>query len=428
MTSESTGFTSSAFNVVDRGCISNFSFAHELGHNMGMQHDRANSSGNGVFSYSFGYGQPGGYRDTMAYQSACGGGSCTRVNYWSSPDVTYNGNPLGVAAGNAGTEADAKTSLNNTYDTTRDFKQSMWVTLTSPTGTISDSTPTFTWNAAPGATWYYLWVDDSTTTAGKVKSWYTAADAGCGAGTGSCSVTITTNLVDGVGRWFVQSYNASGNGPWSATQAFTLSGGGYTSPGVATLGTPSGTVYTNKPTYTWDAVSSASQYLLQVNIGSTIKVKTWYTKEAAGCAAGTGTCSVTPTTGLALGAGKWWIQTWNSVGYGPWSSQGNFTVAAPAAATTLTTPSGNITDSTPTYTWNAVTGAAQYYLYVTDSVTGGKIKTWYTASDAGCSDGTGTCSVTPATVLAVGNGKWWIQTWNPAGYGPWSSEKTFNRQ
>ena len=105
MTSESTGFASSAFNVVDRGCISNFSFAHELGHNMGMHHDRANSSGTGVFSYSYGYGQPGGYRDTMAYQSACGSGACPRVNYWSSPDVTYNGNPLGIAVGNTGTRS-----------------------------------------------------------------------------------------------------------------------------------------------------------------------------------------------------------------------------------------------------------------------------------------------------------------------------------
>ena len=50
---------------------------------------------------------------------------------------------------------------------------------------------------------------------------------------------------------------------------------------------------------------------------------------------------------------------------------------------------------------------------------------WYedTADNATCS-GT-TCSVTPSTSLASGNYKWWIQTWNEVGYGPWSLEKSF---
>ncbi|KAG1654034.1 1,6-anhydro-N-acetylmuramyl-L-alanine amidase AmpD [Nymphon striatum] len=63
-------------------------------------------------------------------------------------------------------------------------------------------------------------------------------------------------------------------------------------------------------------------------------------------------------------------------------------VTTPGAAT-LVSPSGTITDSTPTYTWNAVSGATYYYLYVNDS-TGNVIETWYTAAAAGCSSGTGT--------------------------------------
>jgi poly(3-hydroxybutyrate) depolymerase len=97
--------------------------------------------------------------------------------------------------------------------------------------------------------------------------------------------------------------------------------------------------------------------------------------------------------------------------------------AAPPAAT-LTSPSGNISDTTPTYTWNAVSDSTWYYLWVNDS-TGNKAKTWYTASDAGCSLGSGTCSVTPSTTLAQGAGQWWIRTWNDSGYGPWSSASNF---
>ena len=35
-------------------------------------------------------------------------------------------------------------------------------------------------------------------------------------------------------------------------------------------------------------------------------------------------CRATP--GLTSGQYRWWIQTWNNVGYGPWSSGLNFSV------------------------------------------------------------------------------------------------------
>ena len=97
--------------------------------------------------------------------------------------------------------------------------------------------------------------------------------------------------------------------------------------------------------------------------------------------------------------------------------------ALPSAAT-LIAPNGIIADNTPTYTWNAVAASTWYYLWVDDS-TGNKIKTWYSASQAGCASGIGTCSVTPVTVLANGAGKWWIQTWNASGSGPWSNVMAF---
>jgi hypothetical protein len=134
---------------------------------------------------------------------------------------------------------------------------------------------------------------------------------------------------------------------------------------------------------------------------------------------------VTPATALQ-GACQWWIQTWNDAGYGPWSDGMNFTVGGPPGPATLISPSGSISTTAPTYTWNAVSSATWYYLWVNDSTTAaGKIKTWYTAAQAGCASGSGTCSVTPSTVLAQGACQWWIQTWNDAGYGPWSSGMSF---
>lgn len=87
----------SAFTVVARSCATGYySFAHEIGHNMGANHDPANASGS-PYAYGHGYQRPAnGWRTIMAY--ACSGASCTRINYWSNPNKTYNGVAMGTTA------------------------------------------------------------------------------------------------------------------------------------------------------------------------------------------------------------------------------------------------------------------------------------------------------------------------------------------
>ena len=292
------------------------------------------------------------------------------------------------------------------------------LTSISPSGTISDTTPMYTWNADPDASWYHLYVNDST--GNKIDAWYSSATAGCSSGTGTCSVTPTTALAAGSGNWWVAGWNTYyGQGSWSAARSFTIS----SAPPAATLISPAGNITDNTPTYTWNAVSGSTWYYLWVNDSTGNRIKQWYTAAAAGCSSGTGTCSVTPATVLNSGAGTWWIQTYNSSGYGPWSAGKNFNLSGVPGAALLISPNGTTT-STPTYTWEAVSGSTWYYLWVNDS-TGNRIKHWYTAAAAGCSSGTGTCSVTPTTVLNSGAGTWWIQTYNSSGYGPWSSGLNF---
>ena len=289
-------------------------------------------------------------------------------------------------------------------------------TLTSPSGTITDTTPTYTWDAVIGATWYYLWVNDST--GEKIKKWYTSNSA---CASSLCSVTPTTALANGNGQWWIQTWNSHGYGPWSDGMSFNETGAAGP-PGAATLTSPSGTITDTTPTYTWNVVTGATWYYLWANDSTGNKVKKWYTSDSVCSGA---TCSATPTIALANGNGKWWIKTWNSEGSGPWSDGMSFNetgAAGPPGAATLTSPSGTITDTTPTYTWDSVNGATWYFLWVNDSE-GNKIKKWYT-SDSACSGST--CSVTPTTVLAGGNGTWWIKTWNSEGSGPWSDGMGFN--
>jgi hypothetical protein len=109
-------------------------------------------------------------------------------------------------------------------------------------------------------------------------------------------------------------------------------------------------------------------------------------------------------------------------------------IPKPPVAATLVSPSGNVTGTTPAYTWNEVLDSAQgdastwYYLWVSRVNADGSLTTvhtkWYTAASV-CSGGA--CSITPAGVtLSGGNYRWWIQTWNDGGYGPWSGGTNFS--
>jgi hypothetical protein len=301
--------------------------------------------------------------------------------------------------------------------------------LISPSGSTPGLTPTYTWNNVSDATWYYLWVskvnsDGSLTTVH--NKWYQSAAACSGA---TCSVTPAgVTLSIGQYRWWVQTWNDGGYGPWSSAMSF-----GAGAPGMATLVSPTGATTDNTPAYSWNTVNTATWYYLWVSrVNSDNSLTTIYTKwyeSFAVCSAST--CSITPE-GLTLMGGnyKWWIQAWNEGGYGPWTTEMNFSlpVIPPPGVATLVSPSGITPSTTPTYTWNNVSEATWYYLWVSKVNDDASLTTihtqWYTSAQA-CS--AGTCSITPAGVtLSAGNYQWWIQTWNEAGgYGPWTSATNF---
>jgi Calx-beta domain/Metallo-peptidase family M12/Divergent InlB B-repeat domain len=140
MSTESAAFASSGFNVVDVDCATgNYSFGHELGHNMGLRHDphvdtsttSVTPAGGGaltVINYAHGYVDlVNRFRTVMSYNDQCRAQTpafdCTRIKYFSNPDAQY----LGNAAGNATTGNNAR-ALNDTRETTSNFRQ----TVTAP--------------------------------------------------------------------------------------------------------------------------------------------------------------------------------------------------------------------------------------------------------------------------------------------------------
>jgi peptidyl-Asp metalloendopeptidase len=145
MRGETPGAASTAFNVVNAGCLSNQSLAHEVGHNQGNMHDRDSTTNTGAFPYSYGFRrctQDGaGFRTIMAY--ACRG--VARVARFSGPALTYSGQAMGVAyETDPDNSADNVRSMNNTADTVAKFRAAPGLSPSRAPERLS------AWTSAPG--------------------------------------------------------------------------------------------------------------------------------------------------------------------------------------------------------------------------------------------------------------------------------------
>ena len=173
---------------------------------------------------------------------------------------------------------------------------------------------------------------------------------GC-SGTGTCTVTVTAAT--------------------TVTATFNIA---YYTLAVNKTGTGSGTV-TSNPTGINCGLDCSEDYAYNTSVTLTAVPATGSTFSGwSGACSGTGTCHVSMTTAKTVTA--------------------NFVDLLPGKVT-LVAPSGNISSTRPTYSWNADPKATWYYLSVNAK--------WYAAADVGCGSGTGTCSTTPTTALTAGS-------------------------
>jgi hypothetical protein len=105
---------------------SDLTFVHELGHNLGCQHDREHAGSDPIYPYSYGYQDPDkAFRTIMAYD--CTGG-CPRIQYFSNPDLTYQGKPVGIPAGDENAADNART-INSTRVAMAAYRAAMTPTI-----------------------------------------------------------------------------------------------------------------------------------------------------------------------------------------------------------------------------------------------------------------------------------------------------------
>ncbi|MBF0631611.1 MAG: cadherin domain-containing protein [Magnetococcales bacterium] len=308
-----------------------------------------------------------------------------------------------IMALDSGSGAESAVSTRQTFTVTQPSTNPGTPTPVSPSGAVTTLSPTFTWNATTDANAYILRVTDAS--AATMTRIITATVAGCPSSSGTCSTTFPNPFTAGAGSWTVQGYHSDNNlvGTASSSLSFTLS-----APSTAStlLVSPIGTLTTNTPTYVWNAEAGATGYLLKVTTNSGLVLHyANLTPTAAGCAAGTGTCSITPATTLPAGIIKW------SVAVVPSKTTGEATINIPTPS--LSTPSpiapkGTVASLTPSFSWSAVQGASHYRLRVTDASNSMVIDQTYTIAATSCSSGSGTCSISPGTTLAGGSGYWTI--------------------
>ena len=198
MATESATFHPNAYNAVaSPACTGagSATFAHELGHNMGLRHDAFMDSATTVVTaeatgltttipYAHGYVDiTNRFRTVMAYPDACNALSpgCNRIPYFSNPAISYNNNPpygLAFLAPTGTAIAHERQALNDTRETTANFRASL-STFTGP-GILSFLPVTYT--VAEGAGNVVLKVGRHVGSTGAVSVNYATANGTATAG------------------------------------------------------------------------------------------------------------------------------------------------------------------------------------------------------------------------------------------------------
>ena len=109
------------WNVLSPNC-GPLTMAHEMGHNMGLNHSRRQGDTSGTrYRYGVGYGVDNSFVSVMAYPQAFN--NAPRQNIFSNPNLLCNGLPCGVPEGQD-QEAYAAKALQNVRDEIAGFRAS----------------------------------------------------------------------------------------------------------------------------------------------------------------------------------------------------------------------------------------------------------------------------------------------------------------
>jgi hypothetical protein len=245
--------------------------------------------------------------------------------------------------------------------------------LTAPGPSTSELRPEFQWESVPGAESYELWIKNQST---ETNPFHRETVSGT-------SWTPTFDLGIGTFNIWVQATDALGHKSGWTTQTNTTVTTRVSFNAIERFQN------TSTPTLSWESLTGADRYDLWINNLSTGESQFVRDQLITGP-------SWTPSSELPLGRYRAWVRGIDAAGVpAQWSSATEFVVAK---APTITFGQNPTFDRTPEFSWEPVTGADHYEVFVRNRNTGAT--TIYERAIGGT-------NWTPAADLADGPYRWW---------------------
>lgn len=416
------------FSVSEASCLSgSVTFPHELGHNMGGFHDRANvtpGSPAPIYSYAYGYQDPGeNFATVMAYST---GGVCTpycpSIGRFSSPNQSYSGRVLGSTT----PPTNMVQTLNKTRKFVAKFRQSIpnsleAFDLIAPADNFVATDPalTFEWEIQPEADTYKLSIQDE-------NGVVVFAEDISGVCSGTCSFTLPASPewkppFNKDLKWTVTARKTSTGGTYQPTPRRTIIADFM--PASITLNAPAADapITSQVITFEWADDTRIDEYQIVItDPAKKLKKVGWSARGAFGCNGTTCSANVDMasfSTPSQNGAYKWQVFGRRDETAGKTKSvKRGFTANFYPTPITLTSPieAETVDTKTPAFIWNEVDGIVQYRVIVR-RVSDGKLyqSPW---TDAGTICVSDVCTLNTLTV-PTGALKWevWGRIPNLAG-------------
>ena len=276
-----------------------------------------------------------------------------------------------------------------------------------PVGVTTDTTPTFRWQAADGASGYNLWVDNLST--GVQKTIFVTVPHK--ANVTEISYNPATALTAGNYRWWVQTVAVSG------LKTNYSTGTDFTVP-VPSIINPRGSIATNLPLFTWSGVAEYVSYELWVDNLTTEEKEVLHVSGIT--SKSYQTLSPSPFTN---GDYKAWVRGRDKAGnLSQWSGVADFNITVGVGNAPTLTSSFTNGNGLRTFNWTAGSGASRYEIIVK------KISDPAQLVVLNVSGISGTTYTAPSSFTA-GTYRWWIRGLDADGNGlPWSQPLVFTVQ
>lgn len=364
-------FEDSAINVLPWECATvNYTFAHELGHNMGLRHDlfvdnAAEQGATPSYPYAHGYVDPAKrWHTVMAYPNQCGY-YCPAIQYFSNPSVNFQGGTTGNAS-----YANAALALNNTRNTVANFRASNT-------------------NAAPVITRHPSSVSAN---AGQTVS-FTAAATGSPAPTVKWQALVNggATIIDIAGATsmtYTLTAEQSQNGHMFRAVFTNVAGSATTNPATLNMSVTPASIITPAPgtqlagatqTFTWSNVGAGNY---QVYVGNTVGASDIGAFPSGGTSTNSTVVAGLPTDGRTL-----YVRLYTFFAGQPYSRDYTYTAfqSSVTPATMVSPAEGSVLASaSQTFTWGNA-GAGNYQVYVGSSLGSSDLGAFPSGGTAGTS-------------------------------------------